>query len=82
MLSTLVIKRKNGQTFKKYRLGVPSGRIADTHPVIVHAELPYGSAEITLVPFGITDKINQHCFGKFSFSDLPSITALSIGKRP
>lgn len=43
-------------TLRKYRLGVPSARMTDTLAVLVQADTPQESAEITLVPFGRTEK--------------------------
>jgi hypothetical protein len=69
-------------TFKKYAFGFPSGSIAFIRPVIVHAELPYFTAERTRVPSGMAETQCQMQNQQMSWPDIPSITASSIGKLP
>ena len=68
-------------TFRKYLFVVPFGKIVVILPVIVQAEYPYASADITFVPLGIPTIVGQHR----SVGDpdvLPSSTASSMGKFP
>lgn len=71
------------RTFKKYLLGVPSGCITVTCAVVVHAEFPYGSADITFVPFGITSLTVSAVYSiHVTREHIPLTTASSIGKVP
>lgn len=49
------------RTFRKYLVGVPSGRITETLAVFVHADTPDDSEETTFVPSGITVVVYRSC---------------------
>jgi hypothetical protein len=71
------------RTFKKYLLGVPSGCVTVIRAVVVHAEVPYGSADITFVPLGITSLTISAVYSiHVTKEHIPLITASSIGKVP
>ena len=44
----------------KYLFVVPSGKSVVILPVVVHADCPYASADITFVPLGIAIIVSQH----------------------
>lgn len=59
--------------------------MTDTFAVFVQADIPLDSAEMILVPLGMTEinlrisEVHQHCLNKLS---LPLVTALLMGKFP
>ena len=65
----------------KYDFVVPSGKSVVIFPVVVQADCPYASADITFVPLGIAIIVGQHRLAEEG-NVLPSSTASSMGKSP